>query len=77
MDDLRIGSWVVAPSLNSISSGGKTVRLEPKVMALAGCVRRAVARLPQLQIAVHPGAVSVCCSALSSRTGLQPAPCRR
>jgi DNA-binding winged helix-turn-helix (wHTH) protein len=38
MDDLRIGSWVVAPSLNSITSGGRTVRLEPKVMGVLLCL---------------------------------------
>ena len=43
MDDLRIGSWVVAPSLNCITSGGRTVRLEPKVMEVLVC------------LAQHPG----------------------
>ena len=43
MDDLRIGSWVVAPSLNSISFGGRTVRLEPKIMGVLLC------------LAMHPG----------------------
>jgi adenylate cyclase len=38
MDDLRIGSWVVAPRLNSISSEGRTVRLEPKVMEVLLCL---------------------------------------
>jgi TolB-like protein len=40
MDDLRIGSWVVAPSLNSISSEGRTVRLEPKVMGVLVCLAK-------------------------------------
>ena len=40
MDALRIGSWVVAPSLNSISSGGRTVRLEPKVMGVLLCLAK-------------------------------------
>jgi adenylate cyclase len=40
VDALRIGSWVVAPSLNSISSGGKTVRLEPKVMGVLLCLAK-------------------------------------
>src|SRR5215469_8181106 len=40
MDDLRIGSWVVAPSLNSISFGGRTVRLEPKVMGVLLCLAK-------------------------------------
>jgi adenylate cyclase len=44
MDDLRVGSWVVTPSLNSISSQERTVRLEPKVMGVLLC------------LAQHPGA---------------------
>jgi len=40
MDDLRIGSWVVAPSLNSISSEGRTVRVEPKVMGVLVCLAK-------------------------------------
>ncbi|RQS57403.1 hypothetical protein DID96_36750 [Burkholderia sp. Bp8963] len=43
MDDLRVGSWVVTPNLNSISSQGKTARLEPKVMEVLVC------------LAQHPG----------------------
>jgi TolB-like protein len=43
MGDLRIGSWVVAPSLNSISSEDRTIRLEPKVMKVLLC------------LAQHPG----------------------
>jgi len=37
-DNIRVGSWVVAPTLNSISSGGRTVRIEPKVMAVLLCL---------------------------------------
>ena len=40
MDDLRIASWVVAPSLNSISCGGRTVRLEPKIMGVLLCLAK-------------------------------------
>ena len=40
MDDLRIGNWVVAPSLNSISCEGRTVRLEPKVMRVLLCLAK-------------------------------------
>jgi TolB-like protein len=40
MDDLRVASWVVTPSLNSISSHGMTVRLEPKVMEVLLCLAR-------------------------------------
>jgi adenylate cyclase len=40
MDDLRIGNWVVAPSLNSICSRGRTVRLEPKVMGVLLCLAK-------------------------------------
>jgi adenylate cyclase len=43
MDDLRVGSWVVTPSLNSIASQGRTARLEPKVMEVLVC------------LAQHPG----------------------
>jgi len=43
MDDLRVGTWVVTPSLNSISSQGRTARLEPKVMEVLVC------------LAQHPG----------------------
>ena len=37
------GSWIVDPSLNSMSSEGRTVRLEPKVMGVLVC------------LAQHPG----------------------
>jgi adenylate cyclase len=40
---LKVGSWTVDPSLNSISSEGRTVRLEPKVMGVLLC------------LAQHPG----------------------
>jgi len=43
MDDLRVGNWLVTPSLNSISSQGRTTRLEPKVMEVLVC------------LAQHPG----------------------
>jgi TolB-like protein/Tfp pilus assembly protein PilF len=43
MNDLRVGDWLVAPSLNSMSSEGGTVRLEPKVMGVLLC------------LAQHPG----------------------
>lgn len=36
--DFRVGPWLVAPSLNSISSKGTTVRLEPKVMEVLVCL---------------------------------------
>jgi TolB-like protein/DNA-binding winged helix-turn-helix (wHTH) protein len=36
----RIGSWVVEPSLNTISSNGSTIRLEPKVMEVLVCLTR-------------------------------------
>ena len=35
---LKVGSWIVDPSLNSMSSEGKTVRLEPKVMGVLLCL---------------------------------------
>jgi adenylate cyclase len=36
--DFRVGPWLVAPSLNSISCKGTTVRLEPKVMEVLVCL---------------------------------------
>ena len=35
---LKVGSWIVDPSLNSMSSEGRTVRLEPKVMGVLVCL---------------------------------------
>ncbi|MCP3725804.1 winged helix-turn-helix domain-containing protein [Paraburkholderia sp. CNPSo 3272] len=40
MDDLQVGNWVVTPSLNSISSLGGIVRVEPKVMEVLVCLAR-------------------------------------
>ncbi|MGZ5710743.1 MAG: winged helix-turn-helix domain-containing protein [Burkholderiales bacterium] len=31
---LQVGDWLVEPALNQLSAGGKTVKLEPKTMAL-------------------------------------------
>ncbi len=42
-EDFRVGSWLVAPSLNTISCKGMTIRLEPKVMGVLLC------------LAEHPG----------------------
>ena len=36
----HVGSWVVEPSLNTISSNGRTIRLEPKVMEVLVCLAR-------------------------------------
>ena len=36
--DFQVGPWLVAPSLNSISCKGATVRLEPKVMEVLVCL---------------------------------------
>jgi TolB-like protein/Tfp pilus assembly protein PilF len=38
--DFRVGPWLVAPSLNSISCKGTTIRLEPKVMEVLVCLAR-------------------------------------
>ena len=38
MNELRAGNWLVCPSLNNMSSEGKTVRLEPKVMGVLLCL---------------------------------------
>lgn len=43
MNDLQVGDWMVAPSLNSMSFEGRTIRLEPKVMGVLLC------------LAQHPG----------------------
>jgi len=40
---LKVGSWIVDPSLNSMSCEGRAVRLEPKVMGVLMC------------LAQHPG----------------------
>jgi TolB-like protein len=40
---LKVGSWIVDPSLNSMSFEGRAVRLEPKVMGVLQC------------LAQHPG----------------------
>jgi TolB-like protein/Tfp pilus assembly protein PilF len=40
---LKVGNWIVDPSLNSMSSEGRTVRLEPKIMEVLLC------------LAQHPG----------------------
>ena len=36
--DFQVGSWLVRPGLNSISCGGTSVRLEPKVMEVLLCL---------------------------------------
>ena len=38
--DFRVGPWLVAPGLNSISSKGTTVRLEPKAMEVLLCLAK-------------------------------------
>jgi TolB-like protein/Tfp pilus assembly protein PilF len=35
---LKVGSWIVDPSLNSMSCEGRTVRLEPKMMGVLLCM---------------------------------------
>jgi adenylate cyclase len=40
---LKVGNWIVDPSLNSMSSEGRAVRLEPKIMEVLLC------------LAQHPG----------------------
>ena len=34
MERLQVGDWVVEPALNQLSAAGKTVKLEPKAMAV-------------------------------------------
>lgn len=36
--DFRVGEWIVASKLNSLSMNGKTVRVEPKVMQVLVCL---------------------------------------
>lgn len=38
--DFRIGSWLVEPSLNTVSSNGTKAQLEPKVMAVLVCLAK-------------------------------------
>ena len=33
-DRLQVGDWTVEPALNQVSAAGKTVKLEPKAMAV-------------------------------------------
>jgi len=37
-DTFRVGDWIVEPQLNSISAGGSTIRLEPKIMQVLVCL---------------------------------------
>jgi len=39
--DFRLGPWTVEPRLNKLSSNGKTVHLEPKVMQVLVCLAEA------------------------------------
>lgn len=36
--DFKLGEWVVAPKLNTLSSNGKVIRVEPKVMQVLICL---------------------------------------
>ena len=38
--DLRVGTWLVQPSLNTISQNGTRRQLEPKVMEVLLCLAR-------------------------------------
>lgn len=60
MERLQVGEWSVEPALNRISSAGKTVKLEPKVMAvLAFLAQRpgVVVSRDELLSAAWPGVV--------------------
>src|SRR5258706_7248048 len=37
---LRVGDWTVEPALNQLSAAGKTVKLEPKTMAVLAYLAR-------------------------------------
>ena len=39
-NDFRVGSWLVQPSLNTISQNGTSTRVEPKVMEVLVCLSR-------------------------------------
>ncbi len=39
-DDFRIGSWLVQPSLNTVSQNDETFHIEPKVMEVLVCLAR-------------------------------------
>src|SRR5688572_14557457 len=59
-DILRVGDWTVEPALNRVSADGKTVRLEPKTMALLAYLADRpgeVASREALLAAVWPGVV--------------------
>lgn len=60
LERVRVGEWLVAPALNEISSAGRTVKLEPKVMAvLAFFAQRPgqVVSREEILSAVWPGVV--------------------
>jgi adenylate cyclase len=37
-NDFRVGAWLVEPQLNRLSTNGKAVHLEPKVMQVLICL---------------------------------------
>jgi len=39
-NDFRVGSWLIEPSLNTISQNGRSTRVEPKVMEVLVCLSR-------------------------------------
>jgi DNA-binding winged helix-turn-helix (wHTH) protein/TolB-like protein len=39
-DRLQVGEWILEPDLNQLSSAGKTVKVEPKSMAVLLCLAR-------------------------------------
>jgi TolB-like protein/DNA-binding winged helix-turn-helix (wHTH) protein/tetratricopeptide (TPR) repeat protein len=56
-DGFRIGSWLVEPSLNSVTCDGKVHRLEPKMMEVLVCLaqnQRVVVSKEQLMRVVWP-----------------------
>src|SRR5215469_16927890 len=56
-DDFRIGSWLVEPSLNSVTCDGKVHRLEPKMMEVLVCLaqnQRVMVSKEQLMRVVWP-----------------------
>src|SRR5215469_3875129 len=56
-DDFQIGSWLVEPSLNSVTCDGKVHRLEPKMMEVLVYLaqnQRAMVSKEQLMRVVWP-----------------------
>jgi adenylate cyclase len=59
-DDFRVEAWLVTPSLNSMSSRGKTVHIEPKVMEVLQYLAQRAGQTVSKEVLIHgvwPGMV--------------------